>query len=100
MTVALSPVHPRSCGSDLTQYLMATRGRMRSPYGGTLSLGIKRGILVRHSHYGLTYVGGNMQGRLSLHAPATGKWLTQEAKPVACHAIKLLRWRARLLPMP
>ncbi len=80
--------------------LEAAKGGKRAPYGGTLSLGLKRGTLVRHAKYGLTYVGGTMGGKLSLHAPHSGKRLTQGAKLADCHRIKLLRWRARLLPVP
>jgi hypothetical protein len=39
--------------------LEAVQGGKRTPYGGTLSLGLKRGTLVRHPVYGLAYVGGN-----------------------------------------
>lgn len=76
------------------------RGGVRKPYGGTNSLGMKRGALVKHPTYGLTYVGGTMQGRISLHALETGKRLTQTAKLADCRVVKLLRWRARLLPIP
>jgi hypothetical protein len=65
-----------------------------------LSLGLKRGMLVRHRTIGLAYVGGTMGGKLSLHALQTGKRLTQGAKLGDCHPIKLLRWRVRLLPVP
>jgi hypothetical protein len=76
------------------------RGAKRKPYGGTLSLGIKRGTLIMHPTYGKAYVGGTMGGRLSLHALETGKRLTQGAKRSECRLIKLLRWRTRLLPLP
>lgn len=75
------------------------KGGKRKPYGGTMSLGIKRGTLVKHPHYGLAYVGGTMGGKLSLHAPESGRRLTQGAKHSDCHLIKLLRWRTRLLPI-
>jgi hypothetical protein len=75
------------------------RGGKRKPYGGTLSLGIKRGTLVRHPRWGLAYVGGTMEGRISLHDPQTGKRLTQKAKVGDCRLLKLLRWRTRLLPL-
>src|SRR5260221_438875 len=74
------------------------KGGKRKPYGGTFSLGIKRGTLVRHPRWGKAYVGGTMDGKLSLHDPQTGKRLTQSAKVMACRPIKLLRWRTRLLP--
>ncbi len=74
------------------------KGGKRKPYGGTLSLGIKRGTLVKHPRYGWVYVGGTMGGNLSLHAPNTGKRITQKAKLIDCTRIKLLRWRVWLLP--
>jgi hypothetical protein len=79
--------------------LEAAKGGRRQPYGGTLSLGLKRGTLVRHRSLGLAYVGGTMGGKLSLHALYSGKRLTQGANLADCHPIKLLRWRARLLPV-
>ena len=74
------------------------RGK-RKPYGGTLSQGIKRGTLVKHPRWGKAYVGGSMDGQLSLHDPETGKRLTQSAKVADCRLIKLLRWRTRLVPL-
>lgn len=74
------------------------QGGVRKSYGGTLSLGIKRGTLVKHHRYGLAYVGGTMQGRLSLHDPRTGKRLTQAAKATDCRVKKLLKWRAVFPP--
>jgi hypothetical protein len=76
------------------------RGAKRKLYGGTLSLGIKRGTLIVHPKYGKAYVGGTMCGKLSLHDVDTGKRLTQGAKRSECRLIKLLRWRTRLLPLP
>ncbi len=75
------------------------RGGKRKPYGGTLSLGIKRGTLVKHPKWGLAYVGGTMDGRISLHDPRTGKRLTQTAKGADCRRLALRRWRTRLLPL-
>jgi hypothetical protein len=75
------------------------KGGKRKPYGGTLSLGIKRGTLITHPRWGHTYVGGSMDGKLSLHDPHTGKRLTQAAKPTDCTIVKLLRWKTRLIPL-
>ena len=61
-----------------------TKGGVRAPYGGTRSLGFKRGSLVKHPKWGLVYVGGTMKGGISLHDLATGKRLTQAAKPIDC----------------
>ncbi len=76
------------------------KGGKRKRYGGTLSLGIKRGTLVKHPKYGTAYVGGTMDGKVSLHDPQTGKRLTQSASVADCRPIKLLRWKTRLLPSP
>jgi hypothetical protein len=74
------------------------KGGKRKSYGGTLSQGIKRGTLVKHARWGKAYVGGTMEGKLSLHDPHTGKRLTQSARVADCRLIKLVRWRTRLLP--
>lgn len=71
----------------------------RKPYGGTHSQGIKRGTLVKHPRWGKAYVGGSMDGQLSLHDLQTGKRLTQSAKVADCRPIKLLRWKTRLVPL-
>ena len=57
------------------------KGAVRRPYGSTRSHGFKRGSLVKHPKWGLTYVGGVLNDRLSLHCVKTGKRLTQTAKP-------------------
>jgi hypothetical protein len=75
------------------------KGGERTPYGGTLSLGIKRGTLVRHPKWGKATVGGTTHGRLSLHHPETNQRLTRSAKGTDCTLIKLLRWRTRLVPL-
>jgi len=65
----------------------------RLPYGGTLSLGLKRGSLVKHPEYGLTFVGGSSKGRLSLHGLADGKRLTQNAKKEDVKFLTFCSWR-------
>lgn len=94
--VCISPLswHHR----QLHRFQPAKRGK-RKPYGGTLSLGIKRGTLIKHPVWGKAYVGGAMDGKLSLHDPQTGKRLTQTAQVDACKPIKLLRWKTRLVPL-
>jgi hypothetical protein len=59
-------------------------GGVRKLYGGTRSLGLKRGTLVEHPKYGLCSVGGNLKGKISLHAYADNKRLTQGAKTQDC----------------
>ena len=44
--------------------------------------------------------GGTLDGRGSLHHLHTGKRLCQNAKPAECRVRSILKWRARLLPVP
>lgn len=60
------------------------KGGIRRNYGSTRSLGSKRGSLIRHRKYGLCYVGGNMDNRISLHCVKTGKRLCQNARREDC----------------
>ena len=64
--------------------LEPAKGGIRSPYGGTRSLGFKRGSLVKHPKWGLTYVGGTSGDRISLHSVETSKRLCRNAKPADC----------------
>lgn len=82
------------------QRLQPERGGKRKPYGSTRSLGLTRGTVVQHPKYGLAFVGGTLDGRVSLHHLKTGKRLCQNAKPAECRVRSLLKWRARLLPVP
>lgn len=75
--------------------LQPAKGGVRSPYGGTMSLGLKRGSWVRHPTWRLAYVGGTMNGRISLHAMHTGKRLTQGAKVDDCTVLTTAAWRTR-----
>jgi hypothetical protein len=64
--------------------LEPAQGGIRSPYGGTRSLGFKRGSLVKHPQWGLAYVGGRSGDRISLHSVETGRRLCKNAKPSDC----------------
>lgn len=70
-----------------------SKGGKRRDYGGTRSLGFKRGSLVKHFKYNLCYVGGNSKGRISLHSLEDGKRLCRNAKPEDC---KLLTYNWRM----
>jgi hypothetical protein len=65
----------------------------RTLYGGTLSLGLKRGSLVRHPKWGLAFVGGSSGGRLSLHRLEDGKRLTQNARKADVRQLSFCSWR-------
>ena len=75
-------------------------GGRRSAYGGTRSLGWKRGSLVRHPRHGLSYVGGASGGRISLHGLADGQRRCQNARPSDLTFLAYSTWRSWLLPMP
>jgi hypothetical protein len=76
-------------------------GGIRKPYGGTRSLGFKRGTLVRHPRYGLCTVGGydRARQRLSLHAYRTNTRLTQGAKPADCRRLTVVAFRTWFVPL-
>ncbi len=65
----------------------------RLPYGGSLSLGLKRGSLVKHPKLGLAFVGGSSNGRLSLHRLADGKRSTQNARKEDVKFLTFCSWR-------
>jgi RRXRR protein len=76
--------------------LQAAPGGVRKPYGGTRTLGLKRGTLVQHPKYGITTVGGFDRGHqtISLHAYRTNKRLTQGAKVKDCRILTWMAWRS------
>jgi len=63
--------------------LQASVGGKRRKYGSTRSLGFKRGSLVKHKKYGLSYVGGTSGERISLHSVRSGVRLSQSVKKVS-----------------
>jgi hypothetical protein len=71
------------------------KGARPVPYGGSLSLGLKRGSWVQHARYGPAFVGGTSNGRISLHAMETGKRLTQKARVEDCRFLCRASWRLR-----
>ncbi|GHO80794.1 hypothetical protein KSD_85650 [Ktedonobacter sp. SOSP1-85] len=79
--------------------LQASKGGVRKPYGGTRSLGVKRGTLVKHKKYGLCTVGGvdRKRNTISLHEYRTNTRLTQAAKVETCRVLTWLSWRSWLL---
>ena len=74
------------------------KGHKVQPYGGTLSIGLKRGTLVHHPKWGKATVGGSSNGRISLHDLKTNKRLCQNAKVEDCKILTTLKWRPRFLP--
>ena len=58
-------------------------------------MGLTRGTLVRHIKYGLTYIGGTLKNRVSLHAFGTGKRVTQHARIEDCTILTRIAWRTQ-----
>jgi hypothetical protein len=81
--------------------LQADREGVWKPYGGTRSLGLTRGTLVRHPRSGLCTVGGydRKKQRLSLHAYRTNTRLTQGAKPADCRRLTAVAFRTWCVPL-
>lgn len=82
--------------------LEPARGGVRAPYGGTRSLGWKRGTLVRHPRYGLCTLGGynRVKGAVSLHAYRTNTRLTQGGRLSQCQRLTWVAWRSWLVRKP
>jgi hypothetical protein len=78
--------------------LQPEKGGIRRLYGGTRSHGFKRGSLVRHPKHGVSYIGGMLKDRVSLHGLRDGKRLCQNAKPSDCKFLAFNTWRTRFLP--
>jgi len=68
------------------------KGGARRRYGGTMSLGLKRGSIVRHKKIGIAYVGGNINDRLSLHA-MSGERLGKYYKTIDCKFVSYNSWK-------
>lgn len=79
--------------------LQASKGGVRAPYGGTRSLGLKRGTLVRHPRYGLCSVGGydRARGTISLHDYRTNRRLTKSALVTDCQIKTAVAFRSWLV---
>jgi hypothetical protein len=80
--------------------LQASKGGVRKPYGGTRTLGLKRGTLARHPKYGLCSIGGfdRRKQTVSLHEYRTNKRITQGAQVKECRTLTWVAWRSFLVP--
>jgi hypothetical protein len=78
--------------------MVPSKGGFRSVYGGTRSMDLRRGSLVRHSKYGLTYVGGSSNNRISLHNLKDGKRLTKSSKREDLQVLSYNSWRYYQIP--
>lgn len=71
---------------------------VRREYGGTRSLGLKRGALVENKKYKICYVGGTSNNKISLHDIKTGKRLCQNTKTQECKFLTYLTWKTNSSP--
>ena len=78
--------------------LEPSKGGVRRRYGETVSLGLKRGTLVKHVKYGLCYIGGNLKNMFSLHSLKTGRRITQNAKRSDFKILTRMAFRTQFLP--
>ena len=74
-------------------YFQTAKNGIRKKYGGTLSLGIKRGSLIKHPKYGICYVGGSSKERISLHNLVTNNRIYQKAKKIDIKILRYNKWR-------
>jgi hypothetical protein len=73
-----------------------SKGGIRKPYGGTRSLGFKKGSLIKYRNGKIYYIGGYSNNRgLSTHSIASGKRGNRDAKPEHCKFLTYLSWRWR-----
>jgi hypothetical protein len=77
--------------------LQPEKGGKRKWYGGTVSLGLKRGSLVKHPKYGFCFVGGSSEGKISLHNIKDGKRLAQNVKKEDCKVLTRIAFRTQFL---
>jgi len=77
--------------------LQPESGGVRRLYGSTRSMGFKRGSLVKHPRYGLTYVGGTSKDKISLHSLESGKRLSQKVIPEECVALAYNTWKVKFI---
>ena len=82
--------HPRQL-----HVMQPAKGGVRKLYGGTRSMGFKRGSWVKHPKWGLCYVGGTADERISLYSLSSGKRLCQNAKPAECTFLCYSSFRLR-----
>jgi hypothetical protein len=78
--------------------MVPSKGGNRAIYGGTRSMDLRRGTLVRHPKFGLTYVGGSSKNRISLHNLRDGKRVTKSSKREDLQVLAYNSWRFYQVP--
>lgn len=73
--------------------MVPIKGGIRKKYGGTRSMGFKRGSLVKHKKWGVCFVGGTSNNRISLYSVKLNKRLTTLAYPADCIGLSYTSFR-------
>lgn len=73
--------------------MVPSKGGFRAFIGGTRSMDLRRGSLVRHPKWGLTYVGGSSNNRISLHNLNDGCRLTKRSRREDLQVLTYNSWR-------
>jgi hypothetical protein len=73
------------------------QGGVRKRRGGTVSMGLAKGCLVRHPKYIDSYIGGTSKGMITLLNIHTGKRMSPRIKVQDCKILTNLKWRCNFL---
>jgi hypothetical protein len=73
------------------------KGKVRKQYGGTVSLGISRGSVLKHKDK-LCYLGGTSRGKVSIHSIITGKRINQNTNTRDIKVMYNNKQRTQFLP--
>ena len=76
-----------------------SKGGLRKNYGGTMSMGLKRGSLVKHKKYGITYVGGYCKTGISLHNIESEDRVCRSGKLKDLVMLCFNYWRTTAIPL-
>lgn len=74
-------------------YQLFAKGSIRRRKGGTMSLGLKKGRLAQHVKHGPCYIGGNMEGLLTIHSMQTGARISRDVKTKDLRLLAYNSWR-------
>lgn len=72
--------------------VLPKKNGFRRNYGGTLSMGIKRGSLVKHIRWDLCTIGGSSNNRISLHDMQTNRRVSQDIRKHDLSVLTNLKW--------
>ena len=73
------------------------KGSIRKPYGGTVSLGMSRGSIVKYKDK-LYYLGGSSKGKVAIYSIITGKRIKQYVSKKDLSILTTNKWRTQFIP--